>query len=631
MVKFKKLLESKKISQWKDKYINYKSLKQIINEIYIKLETSKIFYLNQNNNQKYSLNNDNYYYNRLNMDNKKVLNKFFNKLDTEIKLFYNGYISIERELFIRLNKFLSKKDLYKDMKFLIICNEIQEIYLFLVDTRLFSDYIFFNLEGIRKILKKFDKKLKKFYNNKSKILNYIRFLLEFNNSDLNYILQMKIIDEIILLSENLLDTLKKQINKIKNENNNYNNEDINNLNNEINNKKQDLNLLDNEIYIDALKKIEDSENNIKYNIDKIISNSYYRIVYINYGLYLNYESHQEDEKYIDPYIKNEEDFNYFRYIKQKEGNLILIKKFITNEGYNELIEENKKIISDFNKKNIYLILINVFLLNFFESNNLLIFIILFIKDNQFINNNKNFNQEFLICFSISLIYFGKIIGNVLNKFLLRKNKKFKFAILLEIIIIIFSHLLSIIWNENIINNKQIYNIFLSKFLFGLVSSEKIEKSYLINFLPKNTLYIYTKYFNKIKNIAKFIGFLFSIFIFWCSFFFNKNNLINNYYSFFLLISLIQFFIYYNKFKNTFNDDFSILIKNIETRYLLLNNDDNDLNSKNINNNNIYDEMFTLNDEEKIKESNKKFESMNNLERFTELNLIPINIKNLINI
>ena len=631
MVKFKKLLESKKISQWKDKYINYKSLKQIINEIYIKLETSKIFYLNQNNNQKYNLNNDNYYYNRLNMDNKKVLNKFFNKLDTEIKLFYNGYISIERELFIRLNKFLSKKDLYKDMKFLIICNEIQEIYLFLVDTRLFSDYIFFNLEGIRKILKKFDKKLKKFYSNKSKILNYIKFLLEFNNSDLNYILQMKIIDEIILLSENLLNILKKQINKIKNENNNYNNEDIIYLNNEINNNKQDLNLLDNEIYIDALKKIEDSENNIKYNIDKIISNSYYRIVYINYGLYLNYESHQEDEKYIDPYIKNEEDFNYFRYIKQKEGNLILIKKFITNEGYNELKEENKKIISDFNKKNIHLILINVFLLNFFESNNLLIFIILFIKDNQFINDKKNFNQEFLICFSISLIYFGKIIGNVLNKFLLRKNKKFKFAILFEIIIIFFSHLLSIIWYENIINNKQIYNIFLSKFLFGLVSSEKIEKNYLINFLPKNTLYIYTKYYNKIKNYAKFIGFLFSIFIFWCSFFFNKNNLINNYYSFFLLISLIQFFIYYYKFKNTFDDDFSILIKNIETRYLILNNDDNDLNSKNNNNNNIYDDIFTLNDEEKIKESNKKFESMNNLERFTELNLIPINIKNLINI
>ena len=631
MVKFKKLLESKKISQWNDKYINYKSLKQIINEIYIKLETSKIFYLNQNNNQKYSLNNDNYYYNRLNMDNKKVLNKFFNKLDTEIKLFYNGYISIERELFIRLNKFLSKKDLYKDMKFLIICNEIQEIYLFLVDTRLFSDYIFFNLEGIRKILKKFDKKLKKFYSNKSKILNYIKFLLEFNNSDLNYILQMKIIDEIILLSDYLLDILKKQINKIKNENNNYNNEDIIYLNNEINNNKQDLNLLDNEIYIDALKKIEDSENNIKYNIDKIISNSYYRIVYINYGLYLNYESHQEDEKYIEPYIKNEEDFNYFRYIKQKEGNLILIKKFITNEGYNELKEENKKIISDFNKKNIHLILINVFLLNFFESNNLLIFIILFIKDNQFINDKKNFNQEFLICFSISLIYFGKIIGNVLNKFLLRKNKKFKFAILFEIIIIIFSHLLSIIWYENIINNKQIFNIFLSKFLFGLVSSEKIEKNYLINFLPKNTLYIYTKYYNKIKNYAKFIGFLFSIFIFWCSFFFNKNNLINNYYSFFLLISLIQFFIYYYKFKNTFDDDFSILIKNIETKYLLLNNDDNDLNSKNNNNNNIYDDIFTLNDEEKIKESNKKFESMNNLERFTELNLIPINIKNLINI
>ena len=40
MVKFNKHLQSRKVSKWAKDYIDYKSLKQIINEIYIKLRIS---------------------------------------------------------------------------------------------------------------------------------------------------------------------------------------------------------------------------------------------------------------------------------------------------------------------------------------------------------------------------------------------------------------------------------------------------------------------------------------------------------------------------------------------------------------------------------------------------------------
>ena len=41
MVKFNKHLQSRKVSKWAKDYIDYKSLKQIINEIYIKLRISE--------------------------------------------------------------------------------------------------------------------------------------------------------------------------------------------------------------------------------------------------------------------------------------------------------------------------------------------------------------------------------------------------------------------------------------------------------------------------------------------------------------------------------------------------------------------------------------------------------------
>ena len=40
MVKFNKQLNERKVTKWKDNYINYKLLKQTINQIYITIRTT---------------------------------------------------------------------------------------------------------------------------------------------------------------------------------------------------------------------------------------------------------------------------------------------------------------------------------------------------------------------------------------------------------------------------------------------------------------------------------------------------------------------------------------------------------------------------------------------------------------
>ncbi len=50
MVKFNKQLNERKVTKWKDKYLNYKLLKQAINQIYITIRTTDDFnnqFLNQ--------------------------------------------------------------------------------------------------------------------------------------------------------------------------------------------------------------------------------------------------------------------------------------------------------------------------------------------------------------------------------------------------------------------------------------------------------------------------------------------------------------------------------------------------------------------------------------------------------
>lgn len=74
-----------------------------------------------------------------------------------------------------------------------------------------SYFIFYNLKAVIKILKKFDKKIitPKFKDYQIKFV-YIQTKIEEQNSDILYLIKFKMIDEVNLLLENIINKLMKE-------------------------------------------------------------------------------------------------------------------------------------------------------------------------------------------------------------------------------------------------------------------------------------------------------------------------------------------------------------------------------------------------------------------------------------
>ena len=178
MVKFGKKYRSEQITTWESKYINYKHLKH-----FIKIHST-------------NLNNDD---NPINKTN--ITKQFVNELDREIKTFYLFFTSQERQLYVQINMQLHGKSSYYSHSPEEISNEIINIYKIASTTLNLTKYIHSNITAIFKILKKFDKKFNQF--NVSLSHDYIVSNLKQKNSNLFYIFEFKLIDEVIVLLEDL--------------------------------------------------------------------------------------------------------------------------------------------------------------------------------------------------------------------------------------------------------------------------------------------------------------------------------------------------------------------------------------------------------------------------------------------
>lgn len=175
MVKFGKQYHNEQITAWASKYINYKQLKHFI----------KINSTNFNNED-----------NPLNKTN--ITKQFINKLDKELKTFYLFFTSQERELYVQINLQLHSKSTYYSRSPEEISNEIINIYNIASTTLNLTKYVHSNITALFKILKKFDKKF-----NASLSHDYIVSNLKQKNSDLFYIFEFKLIDEVTVLLEDL--------------------------------------------------------------------------------------------------------------------------------------------------------------------------------------------------------------------------------------------------------------------------------------------------------------------------------------------------------------------------------------------------------------------------------------------
>ena len=590
-MKFGKKFLKNQIKVWEKEYINYKRLKQIIKSINKKItvfnnniisndiiqETEEIkdpllsngqIDENKNNELLINLKTEDLkeFFSNFEIENNNNiyhLYDFIQSLDEEFKKVYVFFINQERDLYNQINSFLYfKKNIKKeDIKNLIIS------LLYAVDLAYsLKKYINYNVRAMIKILKKFDKKFGKLF---EKNISNIYFNSKLNkaNSDFDYFLKYKIIDEACIICEDILDIIIKKFYKEEYKNN-------------INKIKQYLNYLD--------------------------TNNLYQIKNKEFFSY---------EKNGNNLIKNNtEIFN--KYILNP-----LIAANINNDSIFMIFNHNEKNfkknykMSNINKKNIFFCCFLGFFMNFEKS-------LIFINFFNFFNDSKDYSFfHFFIFFSnfyliniFSFLFFTNFY-----------NKIIKGSFILTIVLLFFSN---VFFFEifNIINDlNKVYSLlllYLSELFFIFHFNEVSPRSYIVLYSSEYSISKISVYYNLFSNIGFCLGILLSILNY--NYFYDKTfidgflNGKNITYFLGFIICLILSVLFYIFFTDSEAKSFKIFknqsfILNISSLY------------SNANNSNKI-QLISTKEKTMINDIDKKLDKYNKECNFNDLNLIPNFIK-----
>ena len=518
MVKFKKFLSKKEEENQKNKeyiYIDYKSLKCLINKIYVKFRIEKwqffkLFKQNHEKNQKWSsfekiskyfpkkLSNSEY---NLKIENLKAfarnepVNEFFSLLNKEINKVYKFYSSYEKIISEKLNHlFLNEKKKDEADSYTAIIDDSEKLNIICLQIKLFQECLITNFEAIRKICKKFDKKLRLFFNDNSFSIFYLKAITEYHNSDINYLLKMQIIEQALIIIQNRISVLfhrKKMLQKGPKKN-------------KLSLNKSNLNYSE-EYYLnteESLKKqIDEYNKRLIEMINDMVHNEKYLITNINTGIYFEYDNEEKNETSIYDYLSlNEynEDGEYtteqVNSLNIKENSLSLTRMFINPEEYENMLNLFFYFLNDKNILNIYIIILNSLL-----------------------------NSGFSVIFHVGIIQFHNILGDLINIGILYcifilgefiSGKLFPFLETYKTWLIFFNTIFSVFifmnsfiidWEIANINEKRkmIYTLFLVifSFLIGMGNSNKPVKKCLMSCLPKNNLFRISRNFILIRKIT----------------------------------------------------------------------------------------------------------------------------------
>ena len=217
MVKFGKLYRDLQTKEFKGNYIDYKKLKQKIKRMEkILPRTSQEIITKQRNsnhssikmNFRSSLSDDGYSRNESIYFDKygAELKEFKELLDKEFQKCYKFFKKIRKQLYTKINKHLYLQTSYSSYKIEDIIKELGNLRLTLYLAKCLNAFINDNMMAIKKILKKFDKKFYNYFGNFGP--KYILDNLCMQNSDLEYLLQFKVIDETSCIIESNVKSLR---------------------------------------------------------------------------------------------------------------------------------------------------------------------------------------------------------------------------------------------------------------------------------------------------------------------------------------------------------------------------------------------------------------------------------------
>ena len=476
MVKYGKEFRRNQNLEWRDKYFDYKAKKKMINE-YIKKKEG-------------IANNDVSFL----ADLEKWTSEFEQSLDKDIKKVYIFFANKERTLFKCLNESLHLKDSYGNFDLATYLNELKKLKELSDLSLKMSYFIFYNLKAVIKILKKFDKKVITPRNKDYQIrMNYIQTKIEEQNSDILYLIKFKIIDEVNVLLENLINHLMKEFKS---------NKDI--LEEDSNEKDLENKLIEELPDMkDATKIINDSYDQIKSHIQEIDKVS------------------ARVQKLFMPwkdFLKISTDINSKFLQITRESNI--------NVERTQSIAQTIAVSKD-SKYNIFIVLAHGFLYMFSFSVIIPSSFLIFEKFN--LDYDKSIIYWAILMMMAPL---GTLFNYLYEAFLFKKSTKKPLVI--SCIGLIIGNVLYVI----ALGLDEIELLLIGRFICGLFNLRTHNKMYIINFLTQKDISFYLTMFHTTSILGLSVGFLLNTGIL----FIEVNNIYFNNLTIGALISIIFSFI-----------------------------------------------------------------------------------------
>jgi len=451
MVKYGKEFRKNQNIEWVEKYFDYKGKKKMIKEYLQKRES-------------------------LNIDEVSFLNElekwskdFEENISKDVKKAYIFYTNKERALYKNINESLHAKDYYEKLDLFAFVNEFKKLKETSELSLKLSNFIYYNLNAVLKILKKFDKKIitQKYKDYKIRF-NYIQTKIEEQNSDILYLIKFKMIDEVNVILENLINDLMKEFKSNKDileEDNQEKNDAENKLIEEVPDIK------------DATKIIKDSYDSIKDNIqkiDKISANV--QTIFIEWKDFLKLST-DINSKFLQ--INRESSVKESR-VSERTQSIAQVMGF-----------------SKVSKHNIYIILAHGFLYMFSFS--------VIIPTSYLYLYNFNHKKN-LIYWAILMVMapLGTLFNYLYEAFLFKKSTKT--PLIFSCIGLIVGNLLYSISGKA--NVKALTCV--GRFICGLFNLRTHNKMYIINFLTKKDVSFYLTMFHTASILGLGFGFLINV-------------------------------------------------------------------------------------------------------------------------
>ena len=404
--------------------------------------------------------------------------EFKELLDQEFQRCYKFFKKIRRQLHNKINKHLYTQTKYSSYNKEDIIKEIGTLRVTMYLAKCLNAFINDNMMAIKKILKKFDKKFYNYFGNMGP--KYILDNLIMQNSDLEYLLQFKIIDETSCIIESNVKLLRDYYIEL-------------NQNNKNSNDKEQFY----QKYYEILEYIKD--------IDELI---YFKIQYKEWFYF------RKKDKIVSTKSNLYKNIMYNPILFSAYDKDDLMHKFLSRKQEIKEIEEMQIPLSFKNKVNIILIYIQTFFYNNLIS---AIYPLIFLIIRQI--DEQDINYTFLIIASTYFsIYFSILLYHCFG------TKRIKCAYTISYILFFIGSILYIFSfqsdcnkdknnNINKINEKRytIGLLVISRVLIGLGANPTMGKNYILAYAPKYFLPRFSKFYVLFSilghSFGPFIGFI----------------------------------------------------------------------------------------------------------------------------